>query len=757
MEKITFTIDGKAAEAEPGRTILEAALDNGVYIPHLCGHESLAPAGACGMCAVKIKGAGGVSMACSTIVAEGMDIDTRDELAEKVRKLSCDFIFKTHPSECTGCPKYGKCQLQTISQYVGDTGRKLRENKLVIAADDSNPVILHEMHRCILCGRCVRACADMRGVGAIRFEKVKGRMRVVVDGDSLSDAGCRFCAACVDVCPTGSIREHEAIAAKMEGKTREEALVPCRGACPAHIDVPRYIRYIREGEFAAAAEVVREKAPFPVALGYVCTHPCEPECKRSNINHPVSIRNLKRYAAQQAAQNAARHEAQHTPQQAAQQAAQKAAQQAAQNAAQQTSQNIMQNRAQDSACGTAPEAKAHQTASGSVAVVGAGPAGMTAAYFLVRKGHRVTVFEENGRAGGMLRYGIPKHRLPREELDREINEILAQGVVLEENKKIENAPALLEQGFGAVLVTIGAHNGVKLPIPGADLRGVFIGTEFLKASENGEALKSGLGRTMVLGGGSVAFDCAAVARRLGAAEVHIACLEAADSMTSTFEERIWAEEEGVIVHNSKTFLEITGEDGLVTGMKLASVSGFYFDENGKSVIETVPDSEEIIEADSVIFAVGQRPGTDAGFGVEMGRGGRVAVSDDHMTSVPGVFAAGDAATGTASVIKAIAGARTAASMIDVFLGGDGDIDEHPAPLQVRDPYLGKQEGFGGLARNEAEILPPAERVLGFDAMDFGFNSEQAACEAGRCLQCDLRLDISPQRFWTDYSYSEGVL
>ena len=300
MDKLTFTIDGRTATAEPGRTILEAALANGVYIPHLCGHESLAPAGACGMCAVKVKGTDGVTMACITKVSEGMDIDTRDDMAERIRKLSCDFIFKTHPSECTGCPKYGKCQLQTISQYVGDTGRKLRENKLLIAAIDTNPVILHEMHRCILCGRCVRVCTDVRGVGAIRFEKVKGRTRVVVDGGSLTDAGCRYCSACVDVCPTGSIREHEAIAAKMEGKTRVAALVPCREACPAHIDVPGYIRYISEGDYSAAASVIREQAPFPYVLGYICTHPCESECKRSYVNSPVSIRDLKRYAAQEA-------------------------------------------------------------------------------------------------------------------------------------------------------------------------------------------------------------------------------------------------------------------------------------------------------------------------------------------------------------------------------------------------------------------------------------------------------------------------
>jgi len=705
MDTVTFIIDGKTATARQGRTILEAALDNGVYIPHLCGHESLAPAGACAMCAVKVKGTDGVTMACSTRIADGMDIDTRDELAEKIRKLSCDFIFKTHPSECTSCPKYGKCQLQTISQYVGDTGRKLRENKLLIAPDDKNPIILHEMHRCILCGRCVRACSDVRGVGAIRFEKVKGRMRVIVDGESLTDAGCKYCTACVDVCPTGSIREHEAIAAKMTGKTREAALVPCRDACPAHIDAPRYIRFISEGDNEAAASVVREKAPFPYVLGYICTHPCETECKRNYLNGAVSIRNLKRYAAQNGINSPAR----------------------VTREAQQTGQNI--------------------------AVIGAGPSGLTVAYFLARKGHGVTVFEANEHAGGMLRYGVPKHRLPRDILDSEVADILSLGVTLKTGVKIENAPALLGEGFDAVLAAVGAHRGVKLPIPGADLDGVYINTEFLRTAETGTAPRMDGRRVMILGGGNVALDCAAVAMRSGAQEVHVACLGSPEAMTSSAEERTWALEEGVITHSSKTFLEITGDNGRVSGVKLASIAGFYFDENGKSVIDMIPGSEEIVAADAVIFAIGQRPEIGAGFGLKTDRSGKIITSEGCAIDIPGVFASGDAVTGTVSAIQAMAGARTAASAIDAFLGGDGLFDEGFTPPQYRDPYIGKTDGFGEIERNESGVLPPETRSHCFDAMDLGLDGDQAACEAGRCLQCDLRLDLAPQRFWTEFSES----
>ena len=707
MSNVTLTIDGKTVCTESERTILEAALDNGIYIPHLCSHENLLPAGACRMCVVKVRGTDGVVTACSTKVREGMEVDTHDALAEKIRRLSCDFIVKTHPPECTGCPKYGKCQLQSIIQIVGDTGRRLRTNKLMVPANEKNPVILHEMYRCILCGRCVRACADMRGVGAIKFEKVKGRMQVVIDGADLNSAACRFCTACVEVCPTGSIREHEAIAAKQIGKTREQGLVPCREGCPAKIDIPRYIRFIRDGDSPAAAAVVRERAPFPLVLGYVCTHPCELECKRNELNDPIAIRNLKRYAA-----------------------------------------------ANDDGSWRQRRVSCPPTGK-KVAVVGAGPAGLTAAYYLGNKGHTVTVFEENEKAGGQLRYGIPKHRLPREAVDREIGEILSDRITLKTGSRVENAARLLEQGFDAVLAAVGTHQGVKLPIPGAELRGVYVNTSFLKDSELDRSPSVGK-RVMVLGGGNVALDCASVAKRLGAAEVHVSCLECYGAMTASEEERAWAEEEGIILHNSVTFPEIVGENGHVIGVKVQSITSFSFDENGRTILDLVPDSDTVIPVDSVIFAIGQRPILPEGFGLELARGGRIAVKNDCETSVPGVFAAGDGVTGTASVVKAIAGARHATEQIDLYLGGNGDIGESLAPEQYRNPCIGRRENFGSLPRRNGTVLPPEVRSNSFEVMDLGLNDEDACYEAGRCLQCDLRLDIAPQRFWSSFVKEGGA-
>ncbi len=717
---ITLTIDGQTVKTEPGKTILEAALDHGIYIPHLCSHENLHPAGACRLCVVGQQGVEGVVTSCTEKVQEGMVIDTHDETAEKIRKLSCDFMFKTHPAECTGCPKYGKCQLQSISQYVGDTGRKLKANTINVKADHSNPIILHEMYRCILCGRCVRACNDLRGVGAIRFGEVNGRRQVVIDGASLKDADCRFCTACVEVCPTGSIREHEELAEKLVGKTREEGFVPCRNACPAHVDVPRYIRFIKEGDYAAAAAVVREKVPFPHALGYICVHNCELECKRTELNEPIAIRNLKRYAAQQ--DNGA----------------------------------WKQKGFQKPLTGK------------KLAVVGAGPAGLTVAYYAAKLGHSVTVYEAMPLAGGQMRYGIPNYRLPREALDAEIQEILTQGQQDPQNQikilyqtPVHHAPELLKQGFDAVFVAIGTHAGTKLPILGNDLDGVLVNADFLRDFEEGNA-KVGK-KVVVLGGGNVAVDCAGVALRLGAESVSMACLEAYGQMTASDEERNWAQEEGVKLYNSKTFHEILDDgNGHCAGVRIQGIDKFYFDQDRKVHMELAEGTEEVLEADTVIFAVGQRPTISADpdvFGLELTHGNYIQTKGPAgETSVTGVWAAGDAVTGTQSVIKAIAAAREAVQEIDRYLGGDGNIDEALAPQQYKNPYIGVAEHFGDKERVQPRVVPVPERVTNYSTcgpMDLGFDGEMAACEAARCLQCDLRCELAPQKFWSDYMPGNG--
>lgn len=698
MDKIKFTIDQREVFAEPGQTILEAALAAGIYIPHICSHDNLHPSGSCRLCAVEIEGKDGVIASCTTKAEEGMKVTIHGEKADKVRKLSLELMFTPHPEECVGCPKYLKCQLQALSQYVGISGSGVRHRANNIAADNRNKLMLHEMYRCVLCGRCVRVCEEVRGVGALAFKKVNGQLRVVVNGDSLENAGCRFCGACVEVCPTGSIRDQ--LGVFDSEKPRKESLVPCSSGCPAGIDIPKYIRFLKEGNYTAAAEVVREKAPLPKILGYICSHFCELECKRRFINESVSIRNIKRYACEHAGDDWKKK-------------------------------------------GFMKEATGKK-----VAVVGAGPAGLTAAYYLKKLGHDVTVFEEKPFAGGTPRFGIPEYRLPREIIEEEVNEIRAIGVEIKLNTKV-NSVDELKPGYDAVFVAAGTHKGTKLPMEGNDLEDVLVNVDFLRAASLHEEIKLG-DRVVVLGGGNVACDCAGVARRLGASEVHMACLESRETMPAAADELAEVEKDGIQVHPAQTFNKILSENGKVSGVEFSNVKSFTFDENRRAIIEKEENSEHVIPCDTVIFAVGQSPDLTDAFGIELGRGNRVVVDENYATNVDGVFAAGDVVTGTASVIQAIAEARKAVFAMDKYLGGDGDISEKLAPDQEADPWIGKIDDFDKIERQHTDMIDETKRCPGFALNDYGFNEETAHCEATRCLQCDLRLQLAPQKFWSDY-------
>ena len=323
------------------------------------------------------------------------------------------------------------------------------------------------------------------------------------------------------------------------------------------------------------------------------------------------------------------------------------------------------------------------------------------------------------------------------------------GVVIECDTKVEKPAELLKE-YDAVLMAIGSHAGVRLPMEGNDLDGVLLNIEFLQNASMGK--ETGLGKKIVvLGGGNVAFDCARTAKRLGAEEIHLACLEAREAMTADDEEIEQAKEEGIFVHPAQTFERITGE-GSVTGVDFMDVKSFTFDENRRAIIEKVEGSEHHIDADTVIFAVGQRPAISEEDGLELGRGNSIVVKEKSLeTPQQGIFAAGDVVYGTKSVIMAIASGRDAASEIDRYLGGDGDISEVLAPVETPDPWIGKKEGFGYEKRIGTEVVPAAERQNNFDLVDHGICAEHICEEAGRCLQCDLRVQLHTPRLWTEYS------
>ena len=692
-----ITIDGKTIEAKEGSSILDAALVAGVYIPHLCSHPDLEAKGGCRLCSVEIDGVEGAVPSCMTKVEEGMNITINGPEADKVRKMAMELILASHPADCTGCPKFGKCELQSLYQYLGVSAERWRKKSRSVPNDDSNPLISHLFTRCIRCGRCIRACQDLRGVKVLDYVKTKDGIRAgIASGTSLKDAGCRFCGACIEVCPTGSIVDQ--LKMMNPEKSYMENVVPCKANCPAHIDIPQYIRAIKEGDFDKATAIIREKVPFPEVLGSVCTHVCESNCKRNELGEPISICKLKRAAA-----------------------------------------------TQDS--GAWKEKVHKEVATGKkVAVIGAGPSGLTAAYYLAKKGHAVTVFEKNEKAGGQCRYGIPSYRLPDDLLDREIDNILEIGIELKTNTECQSLEELKKQ-YDAILVSIGTHQGTKLPIPGNDLPGVYVNTEFLKDARSDNLIQLGE-KVMVLGGGNVAYDCARTAIRKGAKEVHIACLENQQQMTSSPDEIEEGAQEGVILHAAHSFLRISGEDK-VTGVELKKVKRFYFDENHKAVLDLEEGSEHVIEVDNVIFAVGQKPsGTDK-MNLDLTHGPYIAANNAH-TSMEGVFASGDVVTGTRSVIQAIVGGREAAEQMDIYLGGNGNISEQLVERTTPNPCIGQVEGFADLARVNPDMISLEERCAGFTPVEKPLTCDQAKCEAGRCLQCDLRLNISNVKLWNEY-------
>lgn len=712
MGKVKLWVDGTQIEAEEGQSLLNAALAAGIYIPHICSHPDLEPQGGCKLCVVEIEGQDGPTTSCTTTVREGMRVRTKGEPLDSIRRTSMQVMMASHP-QCTGCRSFGNCEFQALQQYLSSVNNpSMREfHKETVNLNTNNPLIDRDMIRCIQCGRCVRVCNDVRGVNVLRYNRVDATGETYVgtlNDFSLPESDCRFCGACVEVCPTGALQDKEGVF--RSDVPREQALIPCSLECPAHINIPGYLRMIAAGEYDKAVGVIREKVPFPHALGYVCTHYCEKGCKRKGLNEAVSIRDLKRFAVEHDTKESWKEKAFHLP------------------------------------------------ATGKkVAVIGAGPCGMTAAYYLGKKGHDVTVFERNPVAGGMLAVGIPSYRMPRGDLQKEIDTIVAEsGIKMEYNTDIASA-ADLKKDYDAVLVAVGASEGKVIPTANMVDAQNTTALKFLKAVALGQADSFqphvGAGtRVLVFGGGNVAFDAARTSARLGA-QVSVVCLESRARMLADDEEIEQAQEEGVKVYSGYTNSGFNVENGRATGLNVVAVSDFKFGPNGLEVTK-VPGTEEVVPCDVVIFASGQKTDLTAGFGLELNRFGfpvdPATGKSGYNTSVDGVFTAGDVITGTKAVIDAIAGGRKAAELMDAYLGGDGNIEEHLADLPEADPHIGKIEGFAFEKRVKPSILSCEERRDNFDRVDNSFSEDEARAEAGRCLKCPLRCQLHKPKVWTAY-------
>jgi formate dehydrogenase beta subunit len=683
---IKLFIDGTEVKVPEGKTILEASFKAGIYIPNLCYHPELPPLGACRLCLVEIEDIPGYHPACTTKAQESMIVHTNTTKLRHLRKDIVWLILSEYGGELEE-----DSPLKKVVDYVGVSDLfpqlKPQPGRFKVILDE--PLFIRDPNLCILCERCIRMCQEVRGVGAI------GLINRGIDtyvgtsyGQRLEDSACHFCEACVEVCPTGALKDKKQYTAA----ERERILLPCSNTCPAGIDVPRYVRLIADGRFQDALEVIRETVPFPHTLGCVCHHPCEEVCRRCELNEPIAIRELKRFAAEQ------------------------------------------DNGRWRSKVKIAPDTGK------KVAIVGSGPAGLTAAWFLRTLGHAATVFEVLPAAGGMMRTGIPEYRLPRDILDAEIKDIEDIGVDIKLNTKVRSIDSLFDKGFNAVFLAMGAPNGIGMNMQGEEDPRVLDGISVLKAINMKE--KVDLGREIaVVGGGNVAIDVARCALRVGVKKVTILYRRTRNEMPANDEEIEEALREGVEISY------LVGLKKVLPGDKKLSVECIRMklgepDSSGRRRPLPIEGSEFAIEADRLIAAIGQASNVPVSFSISMKKGCIVADENTLVSSQKDVFAGGDIVSGPASVIEAIQAGRKAASSIDKYLGGKGRIDQRLIPADEKFSYLGRVEGFAYKKRVERAVTPVSERVHGFVQEEGSLTREQAVAEAKRCMQCQLRLKIA---------------
>jgi len=740
MDTITLLINNTEVKATKGSSILEAAGRAEIYIPSLCYHPDLPPPSkakaittiyrggehvvgdeperefeGCNLCLVEVEGQPDLARTCDTLVWDGMRAYTDTERVRGARREKLMPILAKHPHACIicaqkegctrepcptnvpvterCCPKLGNCELEKVAEYIGireDTPRYIPKNLPVV---ENEPLFTRDYNLCIGCTRCVRACQELRGVKALSFVYRNGEVLVGTVAPTLKKSACRFCGACVEVCPTGALVDKE-----VKAGAREVSLVPCKYACPVGIDVPRYTFLIAQGRYAEAVAVVREKVPLPSVLGHACARLCENECRRRQVDEPISVCALKRFAVEHDTQTW-RLRVTIAP----------------------------------------PTGK-------RVAIIGSGPSGLTAAYYLAKLGHSVTMFEAMPELGGMMRYGIQEFRLPKEVLQEDLEEIAELGVEFKTNTPIKGNLTirnLKDEGYDAILLATGLQVSRMLRVEGFNLEGVLGGLDFLRDVRLGKDVKVEE-RVLVVGGGNVAMDVVLTALRLGAKQVRVACLENSEEMPAFPWEVQQALEEGIVIENSWGVKEVLGDDGKVTGARLVRCIS-VFDQDGKFSPSFDESVTRTLEADMVIFAVGQAPDLSwlSTGPIQISELETVLVDSSTMeTGIPSVFACGDIVNGPTSIVEAVASAKKAAISIDRRLGGGGNLEEELVALEKSSPWLGREEDFAYRRRVKMPSLPVERRHGNFAEVELGLDEKLALEEARRCLRCDLRLQIS---------------
>ena len=466
--------------------------------------------------------------------------------------------------------------------------------------------------------------------------------------------------------------------------------VACVKSCPAGVDIPGYIALVQQGRYADAVRLIRRDNPMPTTCAYICEHPCENRCKRTIIDAPVNIRGLKKMAVDNS--------------------------------------------------GIVPVPECEAPTGKKVAIIGGGPGGLSAAYYLALMGHKVTIFEQRKQLGGMLRYGIPNYRFPRKKLDEEIDSILSTGIEVKKNISVGKDISFddITKEYDATYISIGAHADKKIGIEGEDAKsGITSAVEMLRAIGDGDMPDYTGKKVIVIGGGNVAMDVARSSIRLGASKVSIVYRRRKADMTALEEEVEGAEAEGCDVLELMSPVRIKqDEEGNAIGLivKPQMISRVS---HGRPAPKAAAKDEVLLESDLIVVAIGQGIETKSfeEHGIKVQRGvisalntGNITPQDGEMSD--GVFAGGDCVTGPATVIKAIAAGKVAAANIDEYLGFN-----HEITCDVEIPYASNEDKVA-CGRVEVALRDAAERKNDFEPIEYGFSCEEACQEAGRCLRCD---------------------
>jgi heterodisulfide reductase subunit A-like polyferredoxin len=543
------------------------------------------------------------------------------------------------------------------------------------------------------------------------------KAKVKVSPRYVDEEKCTACGNCTEACPVNipnqfdrnlgtrkAIAKHYAQATPNIFGILKNGHSPCKVECPAHINVQGYIQLIKKKEYLKAVNLIRERNPLSAICGRVCNHPCEAKCTRNSVDSSVAIRLLKRFASDKEMEMVASGQL------------------------------------------ALPEEKPYPSAAKKVAVVGAGPAGLTAASDLAELGYAVTVYEASPAAGGMLRYGIPEYRLPKNVLDYEIELIRRKGINFIFNTRVGKDIMLdtIRKDNDAVFLSVGIQNSRKLGVEGEDKTGINYGVEFLRQAADKDNPPEVKGKVVVIGGGNVAVDVARTARRLGAAGVEMVCLEQRHEMPALPEEVAATLEENIKINNGWGPRRVLG-NGAVDGIELKRCTRVY-DENGR--FSPIYDDSDIasLQADQIIVAIGQALDKQVISNTEctIERGCFKTDPVTLETSIKGVFAGGDDVSGAASVIGAVAAGKRAAESIDLYLHGEdmasGRFESTIKPLPEN--LLPTTKDKVKIPRAEALALPVNERIGNFSEIENGLTEEAALAETERCLNCALCSECS---------------